>query len=258
MYLRLRQICLVAKDLEASVRELRELFGLEVCYRDPNVAKHGLVNAVLPVGTNFLEIVAPSRADTAGGRHLARRGGDGGYMVILNCESIDDWRKRLDAKGVRIVHAPTYPEYRGLHLHPKDTGGALLELNHHVGGESPTGPYHPAGAAWQKSMRMNVLTAMTAAELQSDDPVALASRWGDILDRAPGLDAHGNPEIHLDEGRLRFVRASDGRGEGLGGIDVRAADPIGLAAAAAARGVAVRDGVLEVCGIRVRFDRLGN
>ena len=86
MWLRLRQIALVARQLAPVVDDLRELFGLAVAYRDPSVEAFGLENAVLPVGNQFLEVVAPIREGTAGGRYLERRRGDGGYMVILQCD----------------------------------------------------------------------------------------------------------------------------------------------------------------------------
>ncbi len=41
----------------------------------------------MPVGKNFLEVVAPIREGTAGGRDLKRRGGDGVYMVITQVDS---------------------------------------------------------------------------------------------------------------------------------------------------------------------------
>ncbi len=56
-WLRLRQICLVAADLARQTELIRSLFGLEVCYRDPNVARYGLENVLFPVGTDFIEIV---------------------------------------------------------------------------------------------------------------------------------------------------------------------------------------------------------
>src|SRR6185437_8780205 len=63
MWLRLRQIALVARQLAPVVD--RDVFGLEVAYRDPGVEAFGLENAVLPVGNQFLEVVAPIREGTA-------------------------------------------------------------------------------------------------------------------------------------------------------------------------------------------------
>ena len=97
MWLRLRQIALVANKLEPTLDDLREVLGIEVCYRDPGVGRYGLENALLPIGNTMLEVVAPTREDTAGGRYLERRGGDGGYMVITQCDDHAPRRKRVRA-----------------------------------------------------------------------------------------------------------------------------------------------------------------
>ena len=85
MYLRLRQLCLVAQALDPVVEALQDAFRLGAGFRDANVGQYGLVNAVLPVGAAFIEVVAPIREGTAAERYLERRQGDGGYMVILDC-----------------------------------------------------------------------------------------------------------------------------------------------------------------------------
>ena len=69
--MRLRQVCLVAETLEPTVTTLSTLLDAPVCYRDPGVGFFGLENALLPVGTDFLEVVAPVKEDTAASRHLA-------------------------------------------------------------------------------------------------------------------------------------------------------------------------------------------
>ena len=70
--LRLRQICLAAPRLEPVVDDLRAIFDLQVCHRDPGLAAYGLENALLPVGSDFIEVVAPIQADTAAGRFIER------------------------------------------------------------------------------------------------------------------------------------------------------------------------------------------
>jgi len=252
-YLRLRQICLVAHTLEPAVADLADIFGLTVCYRDGNVGKYGLVNALLPIGASFLEVVAPITDGTAAGRYLERRGGDGGYMVILDCDDIERRRRRMDAIGVRIANPLRYKSYTGLQLHPRDTGGAMLEFNHTTGGENLEGPYHPAGPNWQAAVRSDITAALAAAEMQSPDPAALATRWGAILERPVSLDAVGEPQIALDLGVLRFVRDRDGRGEGLGGLDLLAANRARIVDAAGRRGYRAAGDTVTVCGARFRL-----
>ena len=50
---------------------------------------------------------------------------------------------------------------------------------------------------------------------------------------------------------LRFVPVADGRGEGLGGIDVRVSSVADVSAAAAARGLLGEDGTVRICGMRI-------
>src|SRR5499427_2819698 len=143
MNLRMRQICLVAHQLAPVVDTFRKVFGLEVCYRDPGVGKYGLENALFPIGNGFLEVVAPIRDGTAAGRYLDRRGGDGGYMCIVDCNDLDARRAQLGALEVRIVEdiragdAVLWSE--AIHLHPRDTGGCLLSIDRHSGGADTMG-----------------------------------------------------------------------------------------------------------------------
>ena len=78
MWLRLRQICLVAEKPGPVEEAGCEILGVKVCFRDLGVAKFGLENALFPIGNQFLEVVAPTQENTAAGRYLDRRGGDGG------------------------------------------------------------------------------------------------------------------------------------------------------------------------------------
>ena len=53
--MRLRQVALVARDLDAAVEDVGGVLGIEVAYNDPGVGTFGLRNAVFPVGDTFLE-----------------------------------------------------------------------------------------------------------------------------------------------------------------------------------------------------------
>ena len=83
--LRLRQVCLAAPRLEPVLDDLQAILGLAVCHRDPGLIAYGLENALLPVGHDFIEVVAPVQADTAAGRFIHRTRGHGGYMAIFQC-----------------------------------------------------------------------------------------------------------------------------------------------------------------------------
>jgi hypothetical protein len=247
--LRLRQIALVARELAPVVDDLQAVFGLEVAYRDPGVATFGLENAVLPVGSQFVEVVAPVREGTAGGRYLERRGGDGGYMVILQCGDHAARKAKVDELGIRKVLEHDEADYSIMQLHPQDTGGSFLEVDVQVGGESLDGPWVPAGPEWQVARRTDRVRGIAAAEIQSPDPAGLAERWSVLLERPVSSDG----TIRLDNAWLRFVEATDGRGEGLGGVDLLAADRDAVVETATARGLLGADGVVVLGGVRFRL-----
>jgi hypothetical protein len=253
MWLRLRQLALVARQLAPVVDDLREVFGLEVAYRDPSVEAFGLENAVLPVGNQFLEVVAPTREGTAGGRYLERRGGDGGYMVILQCDDHGPRKRRAAELGIRKALEHDEPQYRLLQLHPRDTGGSFLEIDQQIGGEDVEGPWQPAGRDWHAAVRTDVVRAIAAAEIQAADPRLLAKRWSEILELPIADEAGGAPSLRLENAAIRFVADRDGRGEGLGGVDVVAADPPRLLAAAERRGRRIADDLVLICGVRFRL-----
>jgi hypothetical protein len=222
--LRLRQIAIVAKDLDPVVDSLHTALGLDVAFSDPAVAAFGLHNAVLPIGNQFIEVVSPVREGTAGGRYLERRHGDGGYMVILQSDRHGDRKRRVHELGIRIALQHDSAEYRIMQLHPADTGGSFLEIDEQIGGDDLDGPWEPAGPDWQRARRTHVVSGIAAAELQSPDPQRLAARWSEILELPIGRRTDGAlPTIELDNATLRFTTATDGRGEGLGAIDVNLA-----------------------------------
>jgi len=149
MSIRLRQICLVANQLAPVLDDFKEIFGLEVCFVDAGVAVFGLENALMPVGNNFIEIVAPIKENTAAGRYLKRRHGDGGYMVICQCDSHLaqlERKARAAALNIRIAWEHESKMFHGMQLHPADTGGAFFEIDWDAKGE-PEGHWEPAGGS---------------------------------------------------------------------------------------------------------------
>ena len=210
---RLRQVALVAADLNSAVAALTDTFGLAVAYRDPAVAAFGLVNAVLPLGTQFVEVVSPTRAGTAAGRQMERLGGDCGYMVICHTDDHPRRRRRVDDLGVRVAFEAAEDDYRIMQLHPADTGGSFLEVDFQPGGDDPWGPWNPAGPGWQSASRGD--GAISAVTVCSVDPDRTARRWSEILEI--DLDSGGSSCLTLDNARIRFL---PGPAEALVGVTV--------------------------------------
>jgi len=256
-YLRLRQICLVAPRLEPLIDDMRAIFELEVCYRDPAVATYGLVNVLFPIGTSFLEVVAPTRENTAAGRFLKRSGGHGGYMAIFDCGDPQRRRRNAEAMGIRIANVIAHDDYLGIQLHPRDCRAAMIELNHTRVGDEVFGAYHPAGPDWRAAVRTSQTEARVETEIESRDPENLARHWAAILE-LPVAGEKRDPRIEpAHGGAIRFVLAADGRTECLGGLRLQVADPARARDAAAARGYALAGDAFHLAGVHFRLEAAG-
>ena len=226
--LRLRQICLAAPRLAPVVDDLQVIFGLSVCHRDPKLIAYGLENALLPIGTDFLEVVAPVQPDTAASRFIQRTQGHGGYMAIFQT---DDPRQRQAAAlalEVRTAHEIDQPGYLSVQLHPRDCRAAFIELGRSLGGEDRMGTWWPAGPHWQDHLRTADTLRLQGIVLESPDPAALAGLWSQILatpllggDRAGDRVGDALPRLQFEQVSVSF---EPGPADCLGCVVVEVAD----------------------------------
>ena len=189
--LRLRQICLLARDLEWTSNLLCTAFDAPVVFRDPRMAAGGnLTNTHIRLGDSFLETVCPT--DLAWERsttqtRLLERNGDCGYMAIVQVPDVSVASRSMSAQGNRIgivsgdwnvcpgspgsglagVEAGRYvlgeslPKKPGtvsgvnVQFHPRDFG-TLAEIQENFPGHdefpSNKGTYFPAGNTWQSGV----------------------------------------------------------------------------------------------------------
>jgi hypothetical protein len=245
--MRIRQVALVARELEPAVAALTDLFDLAVPYRDPGVGEFGLENAVMPFGDTFLEIVSPIRQDTTAGRLLRRRG-DSGYMVIFETAGLADDRVRIERLGARVVWEIALDDISSIHLHPKDVGGAIVSLDQ----PRPAGAWRWGGPDWRSHVGTSRVKRIVSAELEAQEPAAMAERWSSLLGIPEATRDNRGYRVRLGQGSdLRFVPAGS-RGEGLSAVGIEAADRQPVLAAARARGLVVHGDSFDMSG--VRFD----
>jgi hypothetical protein len=194
--IRLRQVALAARHLDRTVDALCSEFGLTVCYRDPGVATFGLVNALMTIGDQFLEVVAPAQEGTTAGRLLDKRcpgdpAGVTGYMAIYQVDDLD----------------------------VRDVGGAIVSIDEPTPPESWTW----AGADWQAHGDTSVVTAIAGVTVRATDPAAMHARWRDLgVDHAVRFEPAGDGPEGIDELELVAAdRARAGEVRRLGQLTIR-------------------------------------
>ena len=119
----------IAVESIAAARGFYEALGLRVAHEE-TVEHEGVRTAMIPLGESRVELLEPLDAETTVGRFLSRRG-PGLHHVALHVDDIAASWAELKAKGVVIV-SPAIQTGAGGHpyffVHPKSTGGVLLEI----------------------------------------------------------------------------------------------------------------------------------
>ena len=203
----IRQIVMVSSLRDPIVSDLNKLFGLEVAFNDPGVGHFGLENAVMPLGTDFLEVVSPIEENTTAGRYLDKRGGDGGYMVIIQVDDFDRSKSLVNDYKIGIVWDTDLPEAKAIHLHPKQMGGAIVSLDW----MNPKESWKWAGPEWNNHIT-DEIKGIDGIEIQASNPEEMFNRWKDILDVSNINESE--KKIYLDNTWIGFIDEDD-RGPGI-------------------------------------------
>lgn len=209
----MRQVAVVARDCGHVAGELRRAFGWAPPFHDPGVGQFGLTNAVFAAGDTFVEVVSPAQDNTAAGRYLERRGGDGGYMAIFQVPDIAASRRRIAGLGIRVIWTADLPDIAATHLHPRDVPGAIVSIDW----ATPEQSWRWAGPAWTGRAPEHSPGGLTGLTIEVTDPAAAAQRWAAVLDTPAGGDGRTAVIELPDSGQwLRFVPAGHGHGHGHG------------------------------------------
>ena len=154
-----------------------------------------------------------------------RRGGDAGYMIILQVADAEAERARAEGLGVRVVDDIDRPDYRCAHFHPADFGGVLVSFDQQRTTSDihePYGDWFPAGQDW-RGHRTDTVQDITAVELSTADPAGLARRWAELIARP--LDPANPLCLPLDKGEIRFVQGAPDAPTSIAVIELKVANP---------------------------------
>jgi methylmalonyl-CoA/ethylmalonyl-CoA epimerase len=124
-------IAICVKDVDESLAKYKQVFGLEP--KAPNarelVASQKTEAVLLPIGETSLELISP-RGNEGLEKFLEKRG-PGLHHIAVEVEGIEQALATLKALGVALIDETPRTGARGhkvAFLHPKATGGVLVEL----------------------------------------------------------------------------------------------------------------------------------
>ncbi len=122
-------VAIVVKDLEATIALYTQTLGFQPVYREI-IADQGVEAVGLEAGDSIIELLRPLDESSA----IAKYRGDAETRLHHTAYRVDDIESKLAdlrSKGVRLIDE--HPR-KGAHgnliafLHPKSTGGVLIEL----------------------------------------------------------------------------------------------------------------------------------
>ena len=135
----LDHVGVAVSDLDAAIAFYRDLLGFQVVHREDNldqqVSEVMLSSGDGVVGRNQLQLLLPFAENSVLQRFLVRRGGGGLHHVAYAVSDVRSASKILRQCGVRVLYDAPRAGTRGSQInfvHPKDTGGVLLELVEHA------------------------------------------------------------------------------------------------------------------------------
>ena len=128
--MRLDHIGIAVENLETAEAFWNAGLGLELEGRE-QVEEQGVTVSFLPVGEPRIELLEPLAEDPGPvGRFLERRG-PGIHHICLRVDDLDSLLAQLDGAGVQLIDKSPRQGAHGMRIafvHPKATGGVLLEL----------------------------------------------------------------------------------------------------------------------------------
>jgi methylmalonyl-CoA/ethylmalonyl-CoA epimerase len=136
---RIDQVAIAVEDLDEAIAFYQRAFGLEVSSRE-RIESDGVEEAMLDVGGVWVQLLAPTRDDSPIARFLARNG-PGLHHLGFGVGSVEGALDHLREQQVRLIDEVPRPGGGGhsiAFVHPKGTGGVLVELIEDSAGHDPS------------------------------------------------------------------------------------------------------------------------
>ncbi|GHB54047.1 methylmalonyl-CoA epimerase [Persicitalea jodogahamensis] len=129
MLTNLEHIGIAVKDLAASDALFTKLFNSPP-YKREEVVGEGVMTSFFRINQSKIELLEATREDSPIARFLEKKG-EGIHHIAFEVDDIEAEMKRLQAEGFTLLNEKPKPGADNklvCFLHPKGTGGVLVEL----------------------------------------------------------------------------------------------------------------------------------
>jgi methylmalonyl-CoA/ethylmalonyl-CoA epimerase len=127
--MKINHIAIVVEDVNTARQFWEVALGLEVQHTERN-EEEAVEIAFLPTGESEIELIAPITPDSGVAKYLAKKGA-GLHHLCLEVDDISASLEHLKAHNIELINDTPKTKPNGTKyafVHPKSTGGVLLEL----------------------------------------------------------------------------------------------------------------------------------
>jgi len=210
---RVRHYVIATHDMNFVVDQIFEFLGLQAQPRAPGpgtTEQYGFYSSMLRVGQTMLEVVQPIRPDHHLNRWFEERGGDGGYMVVMQTFDGHALLRRAASESLNITRDMMF---RGQHMIQFDYRHFATHFEFYQ--------YTPEDNWWGDPLNRpygeaRVATEISGCDVAVDDPAAIAAQAARIF-----LGRQDGNSVIFGDKRVNFIAARD-RLRGLQALDLPA------------------------------------
>jgi methylmalonyl-CoA/ethylmalonyl-CoA epimerase len=127
--IKINHIAVVVEDVQAALGFWHEALGIPLAQVEHNEGESVDI-AFLPLGDGEIELIAPFTGDSGVAKYLAKKGA-GLHHLCIDVDDVAAVLDQLKARGVELINEEPRQRPDGTlyaFVHPKSTGGVLLEL----------------------------------------------------------------------------------------------------------------------------------
>ena len=128
---KIEHLGIAVQSIDEVLPYFENVLGLK-CYKTEVVEDQKVKTAFLPIKDTEFELLEPTSPDSPVGKFIEKNGGRGGlHHVAIRVENLEAALAELKEKGVKLIDEKPRRGAGGAmiaFLHPKATGGVLLEL----------------------------------------------------------------------------------------------------------------------------------
>jgi len=127
--IKVNHIAIVVEDINTALSFWRDALGLDLQHTERN-EEEAVEIAFLPVGESEVELLAPITEDSGVAKYMAKKGA-GLHHVCIDVADINATITRLTEHNIEMINDTPRTRPDGTlyaFVHPKSTGGVLLEL----------------------------------------------------------------------------------------------------------------------------------